>query len=417
MQGSSLGIHHLAGSLGQSCEMVHRSAPTPTPTPTLPDTQSADTEHSGDFLSFADKRHHCASLPLISDRPAIVRVVSEVRMSEQMQVHGLHSAAAVEDLRGSGDNVAIGRRGNNVAVSQTEASCRSVEESVVQSEAVFPPDQAREQESCILDTVSDYEEMERAVRETGHSIDSEVDSDSQDDRYAYPPVHEVTDLSFSDRGMSNAESTPTPQQPHGDGSGKRKSDSQSQLSCSPSQAGEEEGDGLTQGMVDAAFGGRQSCPLPHAWAERTSGAGCVVSEKKPDAFRPSPQKPRAAGVSAFRKVSSVSMATESEHQFLQSVQSTVSFPIPALSHDVIIPVSGSAIDLIVLLQRTLGFGRSLCQAIFPVQQGAEGVESGVGGAEAAALASLLESSQATTHLNIVKVCVPVVGGGGQLIVA
>ena len=368
-----------------------------------------------------------------------MRVVSEVKISQQMQVHGLHSAAAVEDLRGSGDNIAVrgsgdnvasgrsgdnvamrgsgdnvaaGRSGDNVAVSQTEASCRSVEESVEQSEAVLPPLRAREQESCILDTVSDYEEMERAVRETGGSIDSEVDSDSQDDSYAYPPVHEVTDLSFSDRGMSNTESAPTPQQPDGDSSGKRKSDSQSRLSRSPSQAGEAEEDRQTQGMADAAFGGRQSCPLPHAWAERTSSAGCMVSEKKPDAFRPDPQRPRSAGVSAFRKVSSVSMATESEHQFLQSVQSTVSFPIPALSHDVIIPVSGSTIDLIVLLQRTLGFGRSLCQAVFPVQQGVEGVGIGGEGAEAAALTSLLESSHATTHLNIVKVCVPVVGVGG-----
>ncbi|XP_025095447.1 uncharacterized protein LOC112564677 isoform X4 [Pomacea canaliculata] len=48
----------------------------------------------------------------------------------------------------------------------------------------------------------------------------------------------------------------------------------------------------------------------------------------------------------------------------QSTQSVVSFPFPS-SQESIIPVSGSLIDLIVLLHRSLSFGQKLCHTVYP----------------------------------------------------
>ena len=403
VQSASLGSHHLAGSLGKSCEMVHTPTPTSTPTPTAPYIPSADNQDAGDFLSFADKRHHCASLPVFSDRPAIVRVVSGVRMLNQTKVQGLHSAAAVEDLRGAGDSIA-----GSQLKGASGASFTSVEQSVECTTAACVSHQPTEQESNSLESLSDCEEKERVVMETGCSADSEIDSDSLDANYAYPLVHEVTDLNISDCKMSYKESAPTPQPDQGSGSGTRKANLQAWLSHGPSLGRNEEESTQRQVVTGPALGGRTSCPPLQTYAHRKTSAAPWASETEPHAFKPVPHRPQATGISMFRQISTVSMATESEHQFLQSVQSTVSFPTPTLSQEVIVPVSGSTIDLIVLLQRTLGFGRSLCQAIFPAQCQAGGVGSlgdGAEPAEAAGLRSALESSQARTHLNIVKVCV------------
>ena len=171
------------------------STPTPTPTPASPQPHP----HGGkraDFLSFADKRRQCASVPVFSERPAIVRVISEVKMSEHLQSRGLRTASAMDDLSQDSDsNIRPLTWSDGNGATRPEMRDTDVG--------------ARGRASHMLEPIHDVDstgDEAAAVMVVGGSSGSE-DEDSSNEETKFPSLEDVTDLdvskSYSDHPTSS----------------------------------------------------------------------------------------------------------------------------------------------------------------------------------------------------------------------
>ncbi|KAL8607103.1 hypothetical protein ACOMHN_008689 [Nucella lapillus] len=418
------------------------STSTPTPTPTHPGQSphphphtTTTTTHGKDFLSFADKRRHCASVPLLSERPAIVRVVSEVKMAGLTPTRGLQAASGMEDLRTSGEE-------NSVVKSLKEGVGRDT----MLGEGTWEEPSDRREGEEKTDTTNKEEEEEEChllhcaglrhdsdKGDTPSDNDQDSDSDSGEKTFTFPPLADVTDMNVSEACQDAASAGRGSEAKRKDWSSKSGAEHGGGKVGSVGKSGApvqiiEDGrrrsafvkgggqEGRRRASDTAVMGqgqrGPRSCPPPplpppppvQRQSSTGSASGNVTGSVHP------------SQATSLRKNSIVSMGTEGEQPFLQSIQSTVSFPTPTphpSSHhptsQIVIPVSGSAIDLLVLLQRTVGFGRTLCQAVFPphlrARLGREegmGVRVGMVGEEMAALRFGLQGSQTNAHFSIVK---------------
>ncbi|XP_076460289.1 uncharacterized protein LOC143293368 [Babylonia areolata] len=408
-------------------------------------TASSHPPGSQDFLSFTDRQRHCASVPVFCERPAMVRVMSEARMARPPAAcPSLHTVHAVEDLTRAGGAHAASSLTQLLGDGQALEGGREG----VRTEASPPVDQPPSHFLPLHDDEETGGYVDRVDNPSDSDQDSECDSDSADEAFTFPPLADVTDLSVSNASLACKEPAPAPTSAQGRSEVKRRDSSgkASMVRISlQADEGVRKGRAAVQGhghhvkvskqngrewkgeVPVAGQGHRGRSCSPHIKQQQAGVAS--VTESIPHTLHP-------VQVSAQRKPSTVSVGTtgsvvgESDPPLLQSVQSTLSFPTPQPGQPVVIPVSGSTVDLLVLLQRTLGFGHSLCQAVFPPHfhhaaaaatarcrgaEGGEGVKVGGQGAgveeeeEVASLRSALHTFQNTAHLNIVQALCEVIG--------
>ncbi|KAK7477508.1 hypothetical protein BaRGS_00031272, partial [Batillaria attramentaria] len=384
---------------------------------TRQDKHSGTAQPEEDFLSFADKRRQCASVPAFSDRPAMVRAMSDLQMLTNSHPNRLHTVSAVDDLRSSenGRFAASQLRGGAGGVSGDREARKDSVAGRGMSDVCQPQ---QEKEPYILDSVSDCEDMDDGILEMeAPAVDADGElSDSDDEEYSYPPIQEVTDLNVSQPAVSSSYDSKQrigQQGMAGSVSEGKKAFKDHASSLSSQGDGRDKTSGTKP--IATSRGGGTSLVHPYTNSLLHSSTGSLTSsglspQREPLRLHPHPTSAfQIHQPSPFRKISTSSVANSSEpssdrdHQFLQSIHSAVSFPSPTHCCEVVIPVSGSAVDMVIILHRTLGFGKSLCHTIFPQEVRPSPDPHTEPERDALAWRAALQSYEDKVYVNIVQV--------------
>lgn len=356
-------------------------------------------EHTAnDFLTFAEKRRPCASMPIFSERPAIVRIMSDNRMVDQVPPSRILHSSGCDDLTQNNDEYPSFSTSNRLKIVSESSSSEDTDREVKKSTW-----------NCEVDHTAAFEEVVMVVGDDSDIVESmEEVFGKEDTDYAYPQVEDVTCINVS----ASASSTDgrLQQQMRNEamntraiGQRRRKKQAATEGGRAASRAAplrsisQELEEEQLRKLGTIGQGGRLSCPHPDYRSR-------LMHTEDLHASKAVLQRLQQVG---SMRISASSIGMESEHKFLQSVQSTMSFPSPVPSSEAIIPVSGSSIDLVVLIQRTLGFSQSLCKTIFPVTP-RESQEEGAGSmlpdsGDASHMCSPLASYLSSTRVSIVEI--------------
>ena len=332
---------NIAGNSGSWLGKLHLSSSAPGP---LRDTQSLcefseeDEEESDGLMTFSNLRHSSSVPEMLSK-------------SYDHHLDVMRPSAKIPDLQGNGTNPLEkqGETGSSTILQQ--------ETSLLKGEGVW--------KDSLLDSQSDSDQNE----EIATIIENDVPSTSHDN---------PSTSSKQDDSDKEGEETPTELNPHKQllnenamgqtGLGGRPDGDQDSLAGEFTQSfGEEDREG-DQGSLSSV----QDSPVQNFDFPPMSEVVTLDSEKlsqntptpqkevvKPSASR---VKPPDASTSEKESVDPQSLSTTDDSS--QEKQTSSSSDIPASVSSVksaSIPVSSSLFDLLVLLQRTIGFGKTLSQ--------------------------------------------------------